>query len=67
MSYPKFGTHPITCGKRKCKWTGYETDLTKGDGNGSPSTCPVCGSDGYYYMSEKQMKATGLAVKEATP
>ncbi len=29
MGYPKFGTAPIKCAKRGCKFRGYETDLKK--------------------------------------
>lgn len=63
MSYPKFGTHPIKCGARKCSWTGYETDMGK-DAQGK-STCPACGKDSYYFQSERQMKQSKMSVRES--
>lgn len=60
--YPKFGTAPIRCGKTKCAWRGYETDLKKMRGaiGGMSSTnhvCPACGCDNYSFMTEGEVKA----------
>jgi hypothetical protein len=62
MSYPKFGTQPIRCSKRACKWRGYETDL-KGVPHptlgalATQKVCPSCGCDSYYFMTPKQADA----------
>ena len=54
--YPAFGTALIKCGKRKCKWTGLETDLLpvahKTMTNTKQNVCPLCGCDGYYFVEE---------------
>lgn len=63
MSRPAWGTAPIRCGKTKCKWRGYETDLVstpqkriKGMGLSS-SICPTCGCDSYMFMTEREIAA----------
>lgn len=63
MSYPAFGTAPIKCSKRKCDWKGYETDLVQVPGQ--QSTCPKCGCDSYYFMTEREIKAWERATKAA--
>ncbi len=61
MARPEWGTAPIRCGKRKCKWKGLETELNTvpcqfGSGVvGSQSVCPTCGNDSYMFMTEKEI------------
>jgi hypothetical protein len=75
MSRPAWGTAPIRCGKIKCKWRGYETDLVsvphkKFSHLGvSSSVCPLCGYDSYMHMTEREIAAwerTKLAAKAAS-
>lgn len=63
MNRPAWGTAPIRCGKMKCKWRGYETDLVsvphkriKGLGL-TAQVCPVCGCDSYMHMTEREIAA----------
>lgn len=58
--YPKVGTSPIRCGRTRCKWRGYETDLkeaTSTIGGLSCSVCPTCGYDSYSFMTPGEIKA----------
>lgn len=59
MNYPKFGTAPIRCAKRGCKWRGFETDLVGGEqaGKGIAYTniCPSCGSNSYWFMTPREI------------
>jgi predicted nucleic acid-binding Zn-ribbon protein len=61
MSLPEYGTHPIRCGRRACKWRGYETDMSKVPSKrfeGSiSSVCPVCGCNEYMFMTAGEIKA----------
>ena len=61
MSLPAWGTAPIRCGKTKCKWRGYETDLVKVPHKkfslATQSTCPGCGYDSYMHMTEREIAA----------
>ncbi len=60
--YPDFGKAPIRCGRTRCSWRGYETDLSK-----VPSTigglrctsiaCPTCGCDSYSFMTVGEIQA----------
>lgn len=62
MSHPPFGTAPIRCGRTRCSWRGYETELKQ-----APSTiaglrctqseCPTCGCDSYSFMTTGEIKA----------
>ena len=59
---PEFGTAPIRCGKMKCKWRGYETDLEGKPDMGyaipvEKKVCPTCGCDSYMFMTEKEIAA----------
>lgn len=59
---PAYNTAPIRCGKLKCKWRGYEGELTnvpsKKFGAGvTDKVCPVCGMNGYYHMTPAEIKA----------
>ena len=59
---PAFGTAPIRCGKTKCSWRGYETELkqtpgTIGGMRCTTSTCPKCGNDEYMFMTPGEIKA----------
>lgn len=53
-----YGTALIKCAKRKCGWTGKETDLARKPHPtskiASQSICPKCGCDGYYFVKEKK-------------
>lgn len=63
MGLPEFGTAPIRCAKRGCKWRGYETDMgsrmeTRPSGmKQSKAICPVCGNDDYYFLTAKEIAA----------
>lgn len=61
MSRPAWGTAPIRCGKMKCKWRGYETDLAsvphKKFKHATQSVCPTCGCDSYMHMTEREIAA----------
>lgn len=62
MSRPTYGAAPIRCGKRKCTWRGYETEMvgvpSKKFGAGvTENVCPVCGGRGYYFMTPGEIKA----------
>ena len=58
MSYPKFGTHPIRCGKSRCKWRGFETQLIdKKEGVWTHKLCPVCSCDSYQFMTPGEISA----------
>ncbi len=58
---PAYGTAPIRCGKMKCKWRGYETDLSEIPHpkwqNATQLVCPTCGCDSYMHMTEKEIAA----------
>lgn len=58
---PAWGTAPIRCGKTKCKWRGYETDLVqvphKKFSGVRQSVCPTCGCDSYMHMTEREIAA----------
>lgn len=65
---PPYGTAMIRCSQRKCAFKGFETDLTKRvsvDRSISTSCCPVCGNDGYYFMTEKESSAHKEAQRQA--
>lgn len=62
LERPPFGTAPIRCGKTKCTWRGFETDLKKAPGTigGMRCTthvCPKCGNDEYMFMTPGEVKA----------
>jgi len=69
MSRPAYGTAPIKCSRRACKWRGYETGLVpvphKTISGVTSQVCPTCGCDSYYTMTDREMKAAGLTTKEA--
>lgn len=52
--YPKYGTSQITCGKRKCGWTGTELELSGVPHKKMPgvtqNVCPKCGNDNYVFV-----------------
>ena len=59
---PAFGTAPIRCGKKKCKWRGLETSLkrvpySRGGAGATQGVCPVCSHDSYYFMTPKETSA----------
>lgn len=67
--YPPFGTHPIKCAKRKCTFVGYETDLHKkpsriGGVDCQKSICPLCGSESYQFLTEKQKLRFEMVVRD---
>lgn len=63
MSFPEYGTAPIRCGRTRCKFRGFETDLMKEKRilNGvvatTTSICPACGCDEYMFMSKGEIQA----------
>lgn len=69
MSRPAWGTAPIRCGKTKCKWRGYETDLAsvphKKFVSARQSVCPVCGCDSYMFMTQREIAAWQPATTKA--
>ena len=56
---PPFGTAPIRCGKARCKWRGFETDLVGRPGKHGLTykVCPTCGCDSYSFMTAKEIAA----------
>lgn len=59
---PPFGTAPIRCGKTKCSWRGFETEMKEVIGalHGVRCTfrvCPTCGNDDYMFMTPGEVKA----------
>jgi hypothetical protein len=58
--YPEYGTAPIKCGKRKCKWTGTELELKSTphptQNNVHQKVCPLCGNDSYLFTKTKEIK-----------
>lgn len=58
MERPKWNTAPIRCGQAKCKWRGYEGQLsTRKEGSFTRSICPECGCDSYSFMTPGEIKA----------
>jgi hypothetical protein len=58
---PAFGTAPIRCSKRSCKWKGYETEMKKVPhptiSIATQNVCPSCGCDSYYIMTPREIAA----------
>ncbi|WP_338496183.1 hypothetical protein [Delftia tsuruhatensis] len=53
---------PIRCGRTRCSWRGYETDLNKVAGTIGGVTCtdhvcPTCGCDSYSFMTVGEIQA----------
>lgn len=68
MSYPEFGTKPIRCGKSRCKWRGFETQLSdKKEGEWTHKLCPVCGYDSYQFMNTGEIAAWQRKIEAAKP
>ncbi len=69
MSRPAWGVAPIRCGKMKCKWRGYETDLVsvphKTIKSATQSVCPTCACDSYMHMTEKEIAAWKRTTEQA--
>ncbi len=62
MDRPPFGTAPIRCGRTRCKWRGYETDMKKVPGiiggvRCTENVCPTCGCDSYSFLTPSEIKA----------
>lgn len=58
MSLPKRGMAPIKCGKRGCKWRGYETEMKQVPHPtvaGTISVCPTCGNESYMFMTKGEI------------
>lgn len=67
MSYPAFGTHPIRCGRTRCKWRGFETDMKPvKQGSMTRHYCPVCGCDSYSFMTPGEVQAWERQKAKAT-
>lgn len=55
---PQFGTAPIRCGKTKCKWRGFETELREvHNARWTQHVCPTCGCESYSFMTPKEIQA----------
>jgi len=58
MTYPDYGTQQIECSKRKCDWTGLESEMKQVPHPTIPSAtksaCPKCGNDSYYFIKPKK-------------
>lgn len=56
---PKYGADPIRCGKTRCKWRGFETDLAqvphKSIKSMSINVCPACGCNSYMFMTPREI------------
>lgn len=58
MERPKWNTAPIRCGRTKCKWRGYEGQLSeRKEGPWTRKVCPKCGCDEYMFMTPGEIKA----------
>jgi len=58
MERPKWNTAPIRCGRTKCKWRGYEGQLSKRrEGDFTRLVCPECGCDSYSFMTPGEIDA----------
>ncbi len=54
---PAFGTAPIRCGRTRCAWRGFETDLAKKkEGAWTRNLCPTCGCDSYMFMTAGEIE-----------
>lgn len=60
MAYAAYGVAPIKCGKRKCTWTGLETDRKQVPhpkfADAMVTVCPLCGCDSYEFIKVKEGK-----------
>ena len=59
---PAYGKAPIRCGKTKCSWRGYETELKQTHGTIGGLRCttsarPTCGNEEYMFMTPGEIKA----------
>lgn len=68
---PAYHTAPIRCGRLRCKWRGYEVELTsvpsKKFGTGvTDKVCPVCDTHGYYHMTQGEIAAWGCSKGQGT-
>ena len=56
-----YGTAPIRCGRTRCKWRGFETELAKTPhpkwANVTQNVCPSCGCDNYLFMTQREIAA----------
>jgi hypothetical protein len=61
MSMPAWNTAPIRCAKTRCKWRGYEGELSSIPhpkfAGARQSVCPACGCDSYMHMTEREIAA----------
>lgn len=61
MGYPPYGVAPVRCGKKGCPWRGYETEMravrVPEDPDRLDHVCPICGEDGYFFMTKKEIAA----------
>lgn len=70
MNIPKYGMHPIRCGKTRCKWRGFEIDLIAIQTNEfagikvTKLTCPTCGNDNYMFMTTGEITAWNRKKRE---
>lgn len=68
---PAYGTAPIRCGKRKCKWRGLEAELAREPhkelAGMTSQVCPTCGCDSYMFMTEKEIAAWKRATTKVQP
>lgn len=60
MSLPAYGTAQIECARRRCDWTGKETDMARKPdpkiANATTAICPKCGGEGYFFVKNKPAK-----------
>jgi predicted Rdx family selenoprotein len=68
---PAWGTAPIRCGKTRCKWRGFETDLAEVPhaewANAMQRVCPTCGNDSYMFMTQREIAAWERKKAEGAP
>jgi hypothetical protein len=58
MTRPKLNTEPIRCCRARCKWRGYEGQLSgRKEGAWTRKVCPECGCDEYMFMTPGEIKA----------
>ncbi len=59
---PPLNTAPIRCGRARCAWRGFESDLKKVPGRIGTvacinNVCPTCGNDSYMHMTPGEIAA----------
>ena len=60
---PEINASPIRCGRMKCKWRGYESELLEVPDPSyvgiavTNNVCPICKNKSYMHMTPGEIKA----------